>query len=348
MSRKRRAFTLIELLVVIAIIAVLIALLLPAVQQAREAARRSQCKNNLKQHGLAINNYHDTAKMFPPALIGSGRQSSASLGLYRVANTTGWVLLLPYMDQRAAFMQWQFAAPASVSCPYCPGGASAPGAGSTPTLVGASSAVNRAIYSMFLGVQSCPSDDGGNVMVTSNVNNSADFYERNQARRSNYLFSTGNFTDYSNTFGATAITTRGCFGNDGGANFSNIKDGASMTIAIGESKQLKTGAGTSTSFGPYWGSGTHTCCHGYTPDGRFHINADFGLTGAASASPFRIIRRSPGTNGQYAWGFGSHHTGGAHFVMADGAVRFINDNVEFFTVFQPLNRIADRVVVGEF
>src|SRR6201996_1630152 len=93
MSRLRRSkgFTLIELLVVIAIIAVLIALLLPAVEQAREAARRTQCKNNLKQMGLALHNYHDTNNTFPPGWIG---QSTAAYSGF------GWnTMLLPSIDQ---------------------------------------------------------------------------------------------------------------------------------------------------------------------------------------------------------------------------------------------------------
>lgn len=341
MPQKRRAFTLIELLVVIAIIAVLIALLLPAVQNAREAAKRSQCKNNLKQIGIAIHDYHDAAKMFPPALIGSGR---VSLGpTYRVQNTTGWILLLPYLDKKAWYQKYDFKAPSSVSNPGPPSIAS-PG-----TLVGTSSNVNQAIYSLLFSVQSCPSDSAGDPVVTSNANVTSDFYERNQVRRSNYLFASGNLTDYSSPYGAYGgNATIGAFGNDGAARISDIRDGTSATIAVGESKQLKTGAGTSTNFGPYWGAGTHTCCHGYTPDGRFHINADFGLTQAAGPAPYTNIRRSVGTNGQYAWGFGSWHTGGAHFLMADGSTRFINDNVDFFRVFQAINRITDRIAVADF
>lgn len=90
MNRSRKGFTLIELLVVIAIIAILIALLLPAIQQAREAARRAQCKNNLKQIGLALHNYHDTVGMFPFA--------SPSTNRY------GWMVkILPYMEQSALY-----------------------------------------------------------------------------------------------------------------------------------------------------------------------------------------------------------------------------------------------------
>lgn len=99
--RQRRAFTLIELLVVIAIIAILVALLLPAVQQAREAARRSQCKNNLKQIGLALHNYHDVHTIFPQVRVLdlNNFPGSCTMGWQRPAGYSWRVLILPFMDQ---------------------------------------------------------------------------------------------------------------------------------------------------------------------------------------------------------------------------------------------------------
>src|SRR4051812_6292615 len=106
-NRLRKGFTLIELLVVIAIIAVLIALLLPAVQQAREAARRSQCKNNLKQLGLAAHNYHETAGQFPMNWYNGQNESQGDPANPSYVNGSySWVVMaLPYMDQAPLYNQ---------------------------------------------------------------------------------------------------------------------------------------------------------------------------------------------------------------------------------------------------
>lgn len=113
----RRGFTLIELLVVIAIIAILIALLLPAVQQAREAARRTQCKNNLKQLGLALHNYHDVYSVFPMSTNsdasldpGTGIDNPTTLG-QRLMNHRGWLGVLPYIEQSGMFAALNLSAP---------------------------------------------------------------------------------------------------------------------------------------------------------------------------------------------------------------------------------------------
>ncbi len=322
----RRGFTLIELLVVIAIIAVLVALLLPAVQQAREAARRSQCKNNLKQIGLALHNYHGSLNVFPPALIGSGRMQAPPPG-YVTQNTTGWVLLLPYLDNAPMYNQYNFLVPSSVSNPY-----GHPYAGNVKT-----SSTNQAIYSTKLDIFNCPSDPANEPLYV-NAPNSSGFYEANSVRRSSYLFSAGGFDDYSSTYQANISNTQnlGAFGNDGACRLGDITDGSSNTILVGESKQIKA---TSAAFGPYWGAGVHTCCHGYTPlnDIRFTVDGNFNT-----------CPKSPAYLCQYAWGFGSYHFGGGQFLMGDGSVRFISDNVNYTAIFQWLNRIQDGNVIGSY
>jgi len=97
----RRAFTLVELLVVIAIIGILVALLLPAIQAAREAARRTQCSNNLKQLGVGFHNYHDTHRVFPPSCVKEKFQDAAGS-----AQATLWSgMLLPFLEQDAIWNQ---------------------------------------------------------------------------------------------------------------------------------------------------------------------------------------------------------------------------------------------------
>lgn len=330
-SRALRAgFTLIELLVVIAIIAILIALLVPAVQKVRESAARTQCQNNLKQMGIALHSYHDAFKVLPPAKInsGSGGVYTASNSYYPskpfVYNHTGFVLLLPYLDQLSLYQQYDFDYPSSNS--NWQGGTLANGG---------INAGNTAVVGTYLAVYHCPADKFPALENEAGTGP----YARTNARRSNYLFNCGKTNDYTPTY-SVGSSSAGPFGTNGAARLMQIADGVSNTIAIGESRQDHSSA----SYGPYWAAGTHTAVQGYVgdvwavtlpPDG-FNVNFPWG----------KIVNSSTGTPGQlqYAWGFGSWHPSGANFVFCDGSVRFVADSTSFPT-FQALSLINDGLSV---
>jgi prepilin-type N-terminal cleavage/methylation domain-containing protein/prepilin-type processing-associated H-X9-DG protein len=344
--RSRLGFTLIELLVVIAIIAILIGLLLPAVQKVREAAARSSCSNNLKQMGLALHNFAGNYNgRFPAAMIHSGRTTSSqvSSGQVRpysgpevsykgqpfvVYNHTGFVALLPYIEQGPLFQNYNYQYVFSSSLGNAPTNPLGPDPNPNP---------NRLVAQNFVKTYACPSDANPPPQV-SNQPRTNYFYESDNVYRSNYLFSTGYYTDYDRDYDQTGAQFRGAFGNNGAANITNMQDGTSNTIAIGESRQEKN----SSSYGPYF-SGTHTAVHGRIlsslPGGTTLSNAMNYCTINGANQIALGTASSPPTRGnylQYAWQFGSRHTGGANFVMCDGSVRFIRDGIDYLTGLMPL------------
>jgi len=342
-GKSAHGFTLVELLVVIAIIGVLIALLLPAVQAAREAARRSQCASNLKQMGLALQNYHDIHRVFPPALIGSGRMPIAANPSGVIINTTGSALLLPHVEQQALYGQFNFSLPSSLSTTL----------GGVPYAGGVNNSnANSALFNKTIPVFTCASD-ANPAGVMTNVPNTIDAYEANGVAQSNYLFASGGYNDYDNPWSTYANTPLevGAFGNDGAAKFADIGDGASNTIAMGESKQGLNGGKPLAVFGPYWGAGVHTCCHGQTSRSTAIAISVNGATDVYGLIYGSINHDYTGATAdhksqQYAWQFGSYHPAGAQFVMCDGSARFISDDVDYFNVFAWLNRIKDGISTG--
>jgi prepilin-type N-terminal cleavage/methylation domain-containing protein/prepilin-type processing-associated H-X9-DG protein len=334
--RHRRGFTLIELLVVIAIIAVLIALLLPAVQAAREAARRSQCVNNLKQIGLALHNYVSTNGALPPPKIYAGSCAYLNPGNGLVLNTTGFVLILGFIEQTQLYNAYNFSQ-AGNNCAWEAGN-------NTPI---GTAMVNTTVVGTLVGSYWCPSDMQPQVVNDANTAPSNPYWRVN-AMRSNYLFCGAGTDDYNcpgaaNT-GLPSAPYRGAFFTDISTSFADIKDGTSNTFLAGEAKQ---GPGTaSSSFGPYWGSGTHTAVHGYIagPLASSAYQLAFlpnGLTGYLYPQPQYIsIAKLP-----YAWTYSSFHPGGVNMVMGDGSVRFIKNSISVY-VWSGLATIAAGEVIS--
>jgi prepilin-type N-terminal cleavage/methylation domain-containing protein len=344
----RRAFTLIELLVVIAIIAILVALLLPAVQQAREAARRSQCKSNLKQLGLAMHNYHDVHGIFPT-------QNHRFTNGPQPAGTTGgfsWLVMsLPYLDQTPLYEQVDFHN--ETGTPW----------NQNINDQGRNAAIRRTIISSLL----CPSNEMPNLVPDS----------RNGGYRWNGGAVAGARTDYVGSMGhvwggwkdcgavpdsliqgtnpnGTPLGQKGqagtpwvngeranewskvngVFNYGGGHKIKDIVDGTSQTIAVFENYHWRGGNGAQFDFRP------STYAAWMTPLGAIHnlrnpINGFNNPTWQQGANDLRCETPS------------SNHVGGCHGMLADGAVIFLNENIDH-TVRYNLAVRNDRNTVGEF
>ena len=362
--RFRRAFTLIELLVVIAIIAILVALLLPAVQQAREAARRSECKSKLKQIGIALANYHDVYNVLPPGDIDANRSAltRTPAGFTRpVKNHVVHLFLLPYVDQAPLFEEIDFdlATAHNIFAADCTAGlaggwpnANSVGTGSDP------SPLSRVIP-QFL----CPSDTvEGNLNINETGNN---HYSITDAGRTNYLpcggsrgWSTNNSWQGCATLtrtlpdGRTGIRDRGVFGHQGAARMRDYIDGSSNTLAFGEARQ-DPGTATvpglaSTSYGASWSGYTwvsnfivvHPSTVTLNDNLRYHINGASHTPGLTGSGATANISHHGGTAS-------SAHIGGAHFLLGDGAVKFLSENLDH-NMYAILHYIADGEVPGEF
>jgi prepilin-type N-terminal cleavage/methylation domain-containing protein len=331
-------FTLIELLVVIAIIAVLIALLLPAVQQAREAARRTQCKNNLKQLGLALHNYHDVANKFPCSgmVVNLPGSDPNSVDNWSSVRGSVFVKLLPYFDQAPLYGNLQFNRTsissqtvggqqvANLPMPMlqCP-------SDNTPRrpLTGGGVGPQACNYAPSIGSQFMPSDGGG-ALGTGPCP---------QYETTAYTAST-----LSNAWSALSMdpsTISGIFAYGAvSAGIRDITDGTSNTIAMGEIRPHCAGGEWDWSGwmdpAPFYFATTapinFKTCPGEGP-------------GNDGSTPNCNSRTMPNTG----MGFKSRHVGGAQFLLADGTVRFISENIDYDT-YQRLGAKADGQTVGEF
>lgn len=330
-TRSRLGFTLIELLVVIAIIAVLIALLLPAVQQAREAARRTQCRNHLKQLGVACHNYHDAHSVLP---IGSGY------------SLWGWkVYILPYIDQAPMYNVNNFSNDTDSSGNFCRSQGT-PCYTSQHQMAALNTAGVKTHANSVITVLGCPSDPlgmtpyGGPVSPGNSENMNGNYHgvcgNVNSVTRANnnygpgsrhriFLPATSSGSGYKIGSYNPGSEYNGMFGYALKVNLGMVTDGTSNTFMIGE-----RAVDASHSWG--W---TITGTEG---------DSMLGTGAPMKGGPFTVANGYTSSTSPY---FNSHHVGGAHFLMGDGAVRFVSTSISSLT-YQALGTRAGGEVVGEF
>jgi prepilin-type N-terminal cleavage/methylation domain-containing protein len=319
--QKPAAFTLVELLVVIAIIATLIGLLLPAVQSAREAGRRTQCRNNLKQVAIAHNLHHDARRRLPS---GFARLSAA--------DADGWAWptrLLPYIEQSSVLATLESGTDKRFISAL-----------STPSIVG----VMQQTLPMFL----CPTDapptlnaDRPMVSGTGDV-----------------LVATSNLVGNIGTLNDSRLAVRGHDGvlhlslSDQGVRFQQVSDGLSKTFLVGE-RASRSAGGSSRGWAGVWCGATAS-----RPDESSGTDNAIGVFGCtrATLNEGRVLFASTGT--APIIGFTSLHGGISQFAFCDGSVQAINETIDSrvvdvndystFGVYQRLGAIADGQPAGDW
>lgn len=324
--RRRSGFTLVELLVVIAIIGILVALLLPAIQAAREAARRSQCSNNLKQVGIGLQNYHDTYKVLPPAGIGVYTNGSMTgvtadntvdddIGNNRGSYINYAGMLLPFVEQQQLFDQINLV-----------------NAGN------ASMNTNAAVWNTKIAGYQCPSDpNASNACTRTNPAMARGNYA---AVGSNEGITTGN-NFYRVNWNSLNSTQRGAMGMGGAARLSDVLDGTSTSLVC-----IEVLAGPDVNDV----RGCWAFAPGVTVFGTGGINSDYpdnfqycttavrpaytGKTPCQSSQDNNLVARS-------------QHPGGVQAVMVDGSTRFLTDSLDQ-AVYNNLRSIADGNPISSF
>ncbi len=302
MRRKPSSgFTLVELLVVIAIIGILIALLLPAVQAAREAARRSQCSNNLKQLGLAIHNYHDSYKVCPPGWCRKQTTPGNNVAAYNTSNNRnlwGWTaMILPYIEQSALHdilsvgdVHMEVVADATID------------------------PVRAAAMRNPIAAYRCPSDTGPPLNNVRDQHPWSAGADTSPLATSNYV---GVASAYRPWESGAALAERGLFTGRDKRAFKDITDGLSNVIIIGERRWR-----TKMNNGNLYTNSAAVAL------GVRRRNNDFQRSDQIGTAGGNINMDNWGTRGFSRFVFSSQHPGGSQFALGDGSVRFLSETIE--------------------